>query len=108
MNVGDLSALVASLAGGVSVILTVVTFIVRRMSQERRDLRSMQTINIVQARYLFKIEYLAAVQGWDTHPGWPLKPKELTPEYLEGKAEADGNPELVKFLQQIAGQGEKK
>lgn len=108
MSVGELSTLVAALAGAASVLLTVVTFIVRRMSQERRDLRSMQQINIVQARYLFKIEYLAARQGWDTHTSWPVKPKELTPEYLEGKAEADGNPELAKFLQQITGQGEKK
>lgn len=108
MNVGELSGLVASLAGAISVILTVVTFIVRRLSQERRDLREMQQINIVQARYLYRIEYAAARRGWDAEPDWPVKPKELTPEYLAGKAENDGNPELIKYLQQITGQGEKK
>lgn len=108
MNVGELSGLVASLAGAISVILTVVTFIVRRLSQERRDLREMQQVNLAQARFLYKIEFLAASQGWDTHTSWPDKPKELTPEYLAGKAEADGNPELIKYLQQVTGQGEKK
>lgn len=108
MNVSELSGLVAAIAGAGSVIVTVVAFLVRRMSQERRDLRDMQSINVAQARYLYKIEYLAASRGWDTQPGWPDKPKELTPEYLAGKAETDGNPELIKYLQQITGQGEKK
>jgi hypothetical protein len=108
VSVGDLSGLVASIAGAVSVLLTVVTFIVRRLSQERRDLREMQQVNLVQARYLYKIEYLAASQGWDNHANWPPKPAELTPEYLKGKADAEGNPELIKYLQQITGQGEKK
>lgn len=108
MNVSELSALAAALSGAVSVLLLVVAFVVRRVSQERRDLREMQNINVIQARYIFKIEYLAARQGWDAVPGWPEKPKELTPEYLAGKVENDGNPELAKLLQTITGLGEKK
>lgn len=109
LNVGELSTLAAALSGAVSVLLLVVAFIVRRVSQERRDLREMQNVNVIQARYIYNIEMVAARKGWDTpEQGWPAKPKELTPEYLAGKVENDGNPELIKLLQTITGQGEKK
>jgi hypothetical protein len=111
VNVGELSGLVASMAGAASVILSAAALIVRRMSKERTDLRDAQTLSVAQARFLFKIELLAARRGWDTDPQWPARPRELTPEYLEGKAEADGNPELTKFIELLGhstGHGEKK
>lgn len=107
MNVGELSGLVASMAGAASVILSAIALVVRRMSKERSDLREVQTLSIAQARYLFKIELLAAQHGWDTDPQWPDKPKELSPESLERKAEA-GNPELAKLAELLGTVGRDK
>lgn len=107
MSLTSLGTLISALSAGLFLLVTLITFRTRRLGREARELRALRATEVAYAHYVHPIEVLAAQNGWDTHPGWPVKPKELSVDYLAGKAEGEGNVELAKIvsvMQAIQGQ----
>jgi hypothetical protein len=103
VDLTDLPTLIATMSGGITVILSVVMYLVGRTSRQNRHLRDVRETSIVQARRLYAIEHLAARRGWDQDPDWPQTPRELTPEYLAGRAEASHSSELQTLIHHLTG-----
>lgn len=99
MNANTTGALVSGLSALLFVILALLTFRSRRSSNEARDLRAVRATNVAALRWAYRVQVLAAVRGWELPP----IPKEMTPEYLAGKAEGEGNPELAQLAQLASG-----
>jgi hypothetical protein len=99
VNANTTGALVSGLSALLFVILALLSFRSRRTSNEARDLRAVRATNVAALRWAYQVQVLAAVHGWDL----PTVPKEMTPEYLAGKAEGEGNPELAQLAQLASG-----
>jgi hypothetical protein len=111
VSLSSLSTLISIITALLFLLVTLATFRTRRIGRENRELRELRVTNVAYARYVYPIELLAAREGWDTHPGWPVKPKELSLDYLAGKAEGEGNAELaslVNIMQSLRGAPETK
>lgn len=99
MSLANLGTLISALAAILFLLVTLITFRTRRLGREARELRELRSTNVAFARRQYQIDLLAARRGWDTDPSWPAMPKELTPEYLEGRAEGENNAELANLAQ---------
>ena len=98
MSITSLGTLISALTAILFLLVTLLTFRTRRIGRENRELRELRVTNVAYARYVYPIEMLAAANGWDTDPRWPTKPKELSLDYLAGKAEGEGNVELANVV----------
>lgn len=87
--IGPLGTLVSAVAGVLAVLLTVVTWWVRRQSAEARDARKLRDTNLAALRWYYRVSAVAAIKGWDTDPAWPKVPKEMTAEYLAEQTQED-------------------
>ncbi|HEY2101483.1 MAG TPA: hypothetical protein VGH72_33805 [Pseudonocardia sp.] len=101
MSLTALSTLIPILTGVLFLLVTLMTFRTRRLGREARELRELRVTNVAYARRMYAVDLLAAREGWDTHPGWPPIPKELSVDYLAGKAEGEGNIELARIVDVI-------
>lgn len=97
MNPNTIGALVSGLSALLFVVLALLSFRSRRSSNEARDLRAVRATNVAALRWAYQVQVLAATRGWEL----PEVPKEMSPEYLAGKAVDEGNPELA-LLAQLA------
>jgi hypothetical protein len=91
VNATTLGTLISGLAGLLFIILSVVSFRARRSDKRAANLASVRETNIAALSWAYQVRTLAAVNGWQLPP----LPKEMTVEYLAGKAEGEGNPELA-------------
>lgn len=98
MNIPAIGTLVSGLAGLLFVVLALLTFRSRRAGNEARDLRAVRATNVAALRWAYQVQALAASNGWIL----PEVPREMTPEYLSGRAEGDRNPELAQLAQLAA------
>lgn len=80
-------------------VVTALTMRSNRKDKEAINAREAAELSIVMLRWSTQVRRLAAVNGWDTEPGWPPLPEEATPEYLRGRASASNNEELAKFVE---------
>lgn len=97
----------ASLGSGLLVVtLTAVGWIARRQGKEAKEARKMEATATAGLRQWRLIQQLAAVEGWDQHPNWPVTPKEMTLEYLFDQAEEPGGhlEKLAETVQKITEQ----
>ena len=101
MSLTSLGTVISALTAILFLLVTLITFRTRRLGREARELRALRATEVAYAHYVHSFEVLAAREGWDTHPGWPVKPKELSVDYLAGKAEGEGNVELAKIVDVI-------
>jgi hypothetical protein len=97
--IGPLGTLVSSLSAVLSVILIGITWWVRRQSREAKDARELKATNIAALRWYYQVSVLAATRGWDTDPAWPAIPKEMTPEFLTGRAEQSESSTLTQLAE---------
>lgn len=99
MNLGAAGTLVSALATALFLILALATFRSRRTGREARELRQVKEVNIAVMDWAYRVRMLAAHQGWSLPP----VPKEMTLEYLVGKAEGEGgNVELEQVARLVA------
>lgn len=99
MSVASLGPIISGLVSLLFVIFAVVTFRARRADKRAGNLAAIRETNVAALAWSYQVRTLAATNGWVLPP----LPKEMTPEYLAGKAEDNGNPELA-VLAQLAGQ----
>lgn len=90
--------LISALAGLFFLIFSVVAFMARRAERRASNLAAIRETNVAALRWSYQVRTLAAVHGWDL----PMLPREMTPEYLTGRAEEGSNPELA-HLAELAG-----
>lgn len=101
-----IGSIISGLAAILFVIFSVITFRARRADKRSSNLAAVRETNVAALSWAYRVRVVAAANGWDLPP----IPKEMTAEYLAGRAEGDSNPELA-MLAQIAQQavaGEKK
>lgn len=104
MTTGALGTLVSGLTTLLFLILALATFRSRRTGREAKELRQVKEINIAVMAWSYSVRQLAALSGWKLPP----IPKEMTPEYLMGKAESEGNVELAQVAEIMAKLGQQK
>jgi hypothetical protein len=80
--------------------LAVLTFRARRSNQKAYNLAAVRATNIAALRWAYEVQVLAASHGASWLP--PL-PREMTPEYLSGRADAGDNPELAELANLATG-----
>ena len=90
MNATTLGTLISGLAGLLFVVLTLATFRARRADKRTANLASVRETNIAALGWAYQVRMLAAANGWKLPP----LPREMTVDYLAGKAEGEHNPEL--------------
>jgi len=106
MNVNEIGTLISTLIALLFFLTTLAGWRSRRAGREARELRQVKEINIAAMAWSYEVRTLAAVSGWKL----PAIPKEMTPEYIQGKAEGEDNAELAQLaevLKGLAKQGEK-
>lgn len=106
MSAGEIGTIISSLIALLFFLISLAGWRSRRASREARELRQVKEINIAAMAYLYSVRMKAAANGWEL----PAIPKEMTPEYIEGKAEGEDNAELAQLaqtLKDLAGKGEK-
>ena len=80
-------------------VVSLLTFRAQRKGKEAVDAREASELGIVMLRWSTRVRQLAALRGWDQDPSWPAMPEEATPGYLRGRAEANDNSELTRFVE---------
>jgi hypothetical protein len=95
----SIGPIISGLAAVLFLLLSVLTFRARRADKRAVNLAAVRDTNVAALAWAYRVRALAAINGWEIPP----IPKEMTPEYLAGKAEGDSNPELAQ-LAQLAGQ----
>lgn len=106
MSAGEIGTIFSSLVALLFFLISLAGWRSRRAGREAKELRQVKEINIAAMGYLYEVRMKAATNGWKL----PILPKELTPEYIEGKAEGEDNAELAQLaevLKGMAGKGEK-
>jgi hypothetical protein len=89
-----IGTLISGLAALLFIILALVTFRARRADRKAGNLAAVRETNVAALEWAYKVRSLAAIHG----ANWlPALPKEMTPEYLTGKAEGESNPELAQL-----------
>jgi hypothetical protein len=99
VSVASLGPIISGLVSLLFVIFAVMTFRARRADKRAGNLAAIRETNVAALAWSYQVRTLAAANGWTLPP----LPKEMTPEYLLGKAEDNSNPELA-VLAQLAGQ----
>lgn len=94
MNATTVGTLLSGAAALLFIVLALVTFRARRADRKAGNLAAVRETNVAALQWSYQVRTLAAIHGATWLP--PL-PKEMTPEYLTGKAEGDGNPELAQL-----------
>lgn len=97
MSVGEIGTLISALVALLFFLVSLAGWRSRRASREARELRQLKEISIVQNEWVYKARMLAASNGWQLPP----LPKEMTVEYLMGKAEGEDNMELAQLAAQL-------
>lgn len=90
MSANTLGTLVSGLAALLFIVLTLATFRARRADRRAQNLVAIRETNVAAIAWAYQVRTLAAAHGWTLPP----LPREMTPEYLAGKATDDANPEL--------------
>ena len=91
MNANTVSTLISAVAALLFIVLALVGFRARRADRRAGNLAAVRETNVAALAWVYQVRTLAAIHG----ATWlPALPKELTAEYLSGKAEGEGNPEL--------------
>lgn len=90
MTSNTLGTLVSGLAALLFIVFTLATFRARRSDRKAQNLAAIRETNIAAVAWAYRVRALAAANGWELPP----LPREMTPEYLAGKASDDANPEL--------------
>lgn len=98
MNIGAIGTLISALATALFLVLALASFRSRRTGREAKELRQVKEVNIAVLGWAYRVRALAAVSGWELPP----VPKEMTPEYLMGKAEGESNVELEQVAKLVA------
>jgi hypothetical protein len=91
VNVNTLGALIGAVAGLAFVVLSLLAFRARRADRKAGNLAAVRETNVAAMRWVYDVRMWAAARGLDLPP----LPKELTPDYLAGRAEGENNPELA-------------
>jgi hypothetical protein len=99
MTVTVLGPTISALATLLFLIFAIVTFRARRADKRAGNLAAVRETNVAAMGWAYQVRVLGAANGWQLPP----LPKEMTPEYLAGRAEGETNPELAQ-LAQLAGQ----
>jgi hypothetical protein len=97
--INSIGPIISALAAVLFLIFAVVTFRARRADKRSANLAAIRDTNVAALDWAYRVRALAAVHGWELPP----LPREMTPEYLAGKAEGDSNPELANLAQMITG-----
>jgi hypothetical protein len=97
MTVGEIGTLISVLTGLLFLLVSLAGWRSRRASREARELRQVKEINIAAMEWVYATRLSAAAHGWKL----PAVPKELTVEYLQGKAEGEDNVELAQLAKQM-------
>jgi hypothetical protein len=97
VSVNEIGTLISSLIALLFFLTTLAGWRSRRASREARELRQVKEINIAAMAWSYEVRQLAAVKGWKL----PALPKEMTPEYIEGKAEGEDNAELAQLAEAL-------
>ena len=95
MNATTIGTLISALAALLFVVLSLVTFRARRADRRAGNLAAIRETNIAVLAWSYEVRAWAATRGLLNQ--LPPLPKEMTPEYLTGKAEGEGNPELAQL-----------
>lgn len=106
MNANEIGTIISSLIALLFFLVSLAGWRSRRAGREAKELRQVKEINISVMAWAYDVRALAAVSGWKL----PAVPKEMTPEYIQGKAEGEDNAELAQLadiLKGLAGKGEK-
>lgn len=99
MSINILGTLISALATVLFLVLALAGFRSRRTGREAKELRQVKEVNIAVMGWAYQVRLLAAAQGWQL----PVVPKEMTLEYLIGKAEGEGgNVELEQVARLVA------
>lgn len=91
MTLDSLGPLISALVGLLFIIFSIITFRARRADKRAGNLAAVRETNVAVLAWAYRVRVLAAANGWDL----PALPKEMTPEYLTGRAEGESNPELA-------------
>jgi hypothetical protein len=91
--VETIGPLISALAALFFLIFSVVAFMARRSERRASNLAAIRETNIAALRWSYEVRTKAAIHGWELPP----LPREMTPEYLTGRAEEGANPELAKL-----------
>lgn len=97
--INSVGPVISALAAVLFLIFAIVTFRARRADKRSANLAAIRDTNVAALDWAYRVRALAAVHGWELPP----MPREMTPEYLAGKAEGDANPELTNLAQMITG-----
>lgn len=95
MTATTLGTTISALAGALFVVLSLVTFRARRADRRAGNLAAIRETNVKAMAWAYDVRTWAASRGLLEQ--LPPLPKEMTPEYLSGKAEGEGNPELAQL-----------
>jgi hypothetical protein len=107
VNVNQIGSIISALIALLFFLISLAGWRSRRAGREAKELRQVKEINIAVMSWAYSVRELAAVSGWKL----PQIPKEMTPEYIQGKAEGEGNAELAQLadvLKGLAGKGDEK
>jgi len=99
VNVQSVGTVISSLIAVLFFLITLAGWRSRRASREAKELRQVKEINIAVMDWAYQTRTLAAAQGWKLPP----LPKEMTIEYIAGKAEGEDNAELIQLLEYLKG-----
>jgi hypothetical protein len=100
LNPTTIGTLISALVGLLFVVLSLVTFRARRADRKAGNLAAVRETNIAALAWSYDVRAWAASRGLLSQ--LPPLPKEMTPEYLTGKAEGEGNPELANLADYAA------
>jgi hypothetical protein len=94
VSANAIGTLLSGFAALLFLVLALVSFRARRSDKRAGNLAAIRETNVAALKWSYEVRALAAVHGADWLP--PL-PREMTPDYLVGKAEGEGNPELAQL-----------
>jgi hypothetical protein len=103
VNVQSVGTLISTLIALLFFLITLAGWRSRRAGREAKELRQVKEINIAVMDWSYQVRTVAAVNGWKLPP----VPKEMTLEYIEGKAEGEDNAELIQLLEVLKGMAAK-
>ena len=103
MNVQSVGTVISTLIALLFFLITLAGGRPRRAGREAKELGQVKEINIAVRDWSYQVRTLAAAGGGKLPP----IPKEMTLEYIEGKAEGEDNAELIQLLEVLKGMAAK-
>lgn len=94
----SIGPLISGLAALFFLIFSIVAFMARRAERRATNLAAIRETNVAALRWSYEVRMLAAVNGW----ALPPLPREMSPEYLTGRAEEGTNPEFAHLAELAA------